>query len=284
MTRPLLKWAGGKSRLAAQISQAFPGNCRGTYYEPFIGSGSVFLHRAGAGQVGRSVLSDVNPKLVAFHVAVRDTPDDLLAELAKMPVEGWEPSYYAVREAFNTGPHAGPLHAARFLWLNRAGFNGLYRENRSGGFNVPIGRYTSVRMPEESHFREVSALLQGVEIITAGFEEIMRRAGSGDQVYCDPPYVPLNATAAFTEYSKEPFGLHEQLALAHASMRAAFRGAQVVLSNHDLPVVRNELYPESSGFRHVARPDVSRAISRSVTGRQAIREVIASIGPLRQVA
>jgi DNA adenine methylase len=282
--RPLLKWAGGKSKLAAQISAAFDGPCRGVWVEPFLGSASVFLHRRARGEVSDAILSDANPKLVALHVAVRDQVDDVLAELAAMPTRAWEPAYYDTREAFNAGPHAGPLHAARFIWLNRAGFNGLYRENRRGEFNVPIGRYAHLSPPGEAHLREVSELLQGVEIVSSGFADVMRRAGAGDQVYCDPPYVPLNATAAFTAYCKEPFGLDEQQALAQESMRAAFRGAQVVLSNHDLPIVRNELYPETSGFRHVARPQVGRAISREVHTRKAIAEVIASIGPLRHVA
>jgi DNA adenine methylase len=139
-------------------------------------------------------------------------------------------------------------------------------------------------IPKEAHFRTVSELLQGTEIRVGSFETVMKDAGAGDQIYCDPPYVPLNATAAFTAYCKSPFGLPHQQQLAHEAMQAAFRGAHVVLSNHDLPLVRNELYPESCGFRHVARPTVSRAISRKVTSRKGVREVIAAIGPLRQVA
>jgi DNA adenine methylase len=282
--RPLLKWAGGKSRLAQQIDEAFVGRCAGVYYEPFLGSASVYLYRLAAGSVDRAVLSDANPKLVALHVEVRDRPDDLLTELAKLPGETYREHYYAIREAYNAGPHEGPLHAARFLWLNRAGFNGLYRENRRGDFNVPVGRYKAITTPSEARVCEVSKALQGAELVCGSFEDVMRRASHGDQVYCDPPYVPLNATAAFTAYCKSPFGLAEQTELALEAMRAAFRGAQVVLSNHDLPLVRNELYPLTSGFRHVARLDVARAISREVTTRHAIREVIAAIGPLRQVA
>ncbi|HMV65403.1 MAG TPA: Dam family site-specific DNA-(adenine-N6)-methyltransferase [Myxococcota bacterium] len=282
--KPLLKWAGGKARLAPLISEAFPGPCRGVYYEPFVGSGAVFLHRRAAGEVTRAVLSDANPKLVAFHAAIRDDVDGVIAALDRMPLERWQDRYYEVRDAFNAGPHVGAEHAARFLWLNRAGFNGLYRENRSGEFNVPCGRYASLRMPAPEALRAVSALLAGVELRASPFGEILPMASVGDQVYCDPPYVPLTATAAFTAYCKDPFGLDEQQELARSAMRAAFRGAQVVLSNHDLPLVRDELYPESSGFKHVARPQVTRAISRDVTSRKAITEVIASIGPLRHVA
>lgn len=282
--RPLLKWAGGKSRLAPLISRAFGGPCAGTYLEPFLGSASVYLHRRAHGEVQESVLADVNPKLVALHEAVRDAVDDVLHELTLLPTASWQPMYYDVRAAFNTGPHLGPRHAARFLWLNRAGFNGLYRENRRGELNVPIGRYDTLKIPDEAHLRRVSELLAGATLVAGSFEDVMKRAGPRDQVYCDPPYVPLTATAAFTAYASCPFGLEEQKQLALASQRAAFRGAVVVLSNHDLPVVRNELYKESDGFRHVARPAVARAISRSVHSRQPITEVIAAIGPMRHVA
>lgn len=282
--KPLLKWAGGKARLAPLISRAFPGPCKGVYYEPFVGSGAVFLHRKAAEEVGPSVLSDANPKLVAFHRAIRDEVDEVIARLAELPYEGWERRYYEVRDAFNAGPHEGAAHAARFLWLNRAGFNGLYRENRAGEFNVPCGKYAALRMPAPDVMRAVSQLMAGVELVAGGFEQVLPLSGPGDQVYCDPPYVPLTATAAFTAYCKEPFGLNEQQELARAAMRAAFRGAQVVLSNHDLPLVRDELYPESSGFKHLERLQVARAISRDVTTRKSISEVIASIGPMRHVA
>ncbi|MFK7931050.1 MAG: DNA adenine methylase [Myxococcota bacterium] len=282
--RPLLKWAGGKARLAQSIGEAFQDPCKGVYYEPFCGAGSVFLYRRSKGQIDGAVLSDINPKLVAVHTAVRDTLDLLLEELDRLPQEDWRERYYEVRESYNEGPHEGPAHAARFIWLNRAGFNGLYRENRKGGFNVPIGRYDRLSFPEESHFRQVSELLQGVEIRTSTFEPILKRARKGDQVYCDPPYVPLSTTASFVGYHKSAFNQTHQLALAREAQRAAHEGAVVVLSNHDLPVVRTEIYPKDAGFVYVARPEVSRSISRKGAGRQRVGEVIARIGPLPRVA
>lgn len=278
--KPLLKWAGGKSRLAPSICEAFGGPCQGTYYEPFCGSAAVFLYRRACSEAGHAVLADVNAKLVAFHVAVRDDVEELISALASMPSEDYRDHYYDIRDAFNAGPHEGAEHAARFAWLNRAGFNGLYRENRKGHLNVPVGRYSRVAIPEPDRFREVSAALQGIEILHASFEEVMARAGEGDHVYCDPPYVPLSATASFTAYQKEPFGPDEQQALASAARRAAVSGARVVLSNHDLPLVRRELYPLHQGFEHVASPSVRRAISRKSSSRQAVAEVIARIGPL----
>ncbi len=278
--RPVLKWAGGKSRLAPQIALAMAEPCEGTYFEPFIGSAAVFLHLKSVGMVGDAVLADVNPKLAETHRALRDCVDDVLTELANLPSDDCRERYYEIRDAYNYGPWHGPRHAARLLWLNRAGYNGLYRENKSGKYNVPVGSYASLKLPSEERFREVSEALFGVEIRCADFAEILALAGTDDQVYCDPPYVPLSATARFTGYCALPFGLGEQRRLALAARSAAFRGARVVLSNHDLPVVRNELYPSTDGFQYVARPRVARAISRKATRREAVGEVIAAIGPL----
>jgi DNA adenine methylase len=280
--KPLLKWAGGKARIANAIEDAFAEPCTGTYFEPFAGSLAVFLYRRARGQVGAdAVLSDLNGKLMAVHRAVRDHLDDLLTELDGMPTEDWRDRYYDVREEYNAGPWAGPRHAARFLWLNRAGFNGLYRENRAGQFNVPLGRYAGVVMPDESRFRAVSAALQGVELRTCSYADALRRAGPGDHVYCDPPYVPLTATANFTGYLGDGFDHDAQLDLATRARAAARRGAKVVLSNHDLPVVRSELYPKKQGFRHVSKPVVSRAISRDKATRgRRVTELVARIGPL----
>lgn len=278
--RPILKWAGGKARLAPAICDAFGASCEGTYFEPFCGSGAVFFHRRATGMVSKAVLADANPKLVALHCAVRDDVEGLLDAVQRLPKEDWRERYYEVRDAFNEQPWDGLDNAARFLWLNRAGFNGLYRENRKGDFNVPVGRYSKLSFPSPEHFRTISRLLQGVELVVADFRDILARAGEGDHVYCDPPYVPLSETASFTGYCKEPFGFDEQRALAASARKAAFKGARVVLSNHDLPVVRNELYPPHGGFDHVSRPRVARAISRKALGRVPAGEVIAAIGPL----
>ena len=278
--KPLLKWAGGKARLAPSISLALGKTCEGTYFEPFMGSGAVYFHLKAQGKIGKAVLSDANGKLVEVHKAIRDRVADVLKALEAMPGEDWRERYYEVRESYNTGPWDGPEHAARFIWLNRAGCNGLYRENRQGRFNVPVGRYSRLSIPKDEHFHAISAMLADADLRSADFREILGEVGASDQVYCDPPYVPLSATACFTGYHSGPFGITEQKALAESARDAAHRGAVVVLSNHDLPVVRDELYPLDRGFRHVARPSVSRAISRKASNRKPVHEVIAAIGPM----
>jgi DNA adenine methylase len=281
--RPLLKWAGGKAKLAPAIAEVLGEPCQGTYLEPFLGSGAVYLHLRAAGRVGEAVLSDVNGRLVAMHRAVQQDVDAVLEELSRFPLNDWQSAYYRIRDEYNQGPAEGPRHAARLLWLNRAGFNGLYRENREGRYNVPIGRYDALSLPEEAHFRAVSAALQSARLLTSSFEQVMAAAGPRDQVYCDPPYVPLSSSASFTGYCASPFGPAEQARLADVARRAALRGARVVLSNHDLPVVRHELYPTVLGFQHSARPRVARAISRSAHSRTPVAEVLAAIGPLAAV-
>lgn len=278
--KPVLKWAGGKAKLAPQICGAFGEPCEGTYYEPFVGAGAVFFYRRAMGTVKRAVLSDANGKLMEVHRAIRDDVHGVLRALDAMPADDWRERYYEVRARYNEVPPKGNAHAARFLWLNRAGYNGLYRENRKGAYNVPIGSYAKLSLPSREVFMLISDLLQGVELVTGSFEMVMSEASEEDQVYCDPPYVPLSSTASFTGYCAGGFDHEDQKALALSARKAALRGARVVLSNHDLPVVRNELYPERNGFALVGRPRVKRAISRNASERRRVCEVIASIGPL----
>lgn len=271
--RPLLKWAGGKSRLAADVEAAFGEPCRGTYYEPFAGSLAVYLARRAAGTVGDALLSDVNGKLIETHRAIRDDVDGVLAEIQRLPAMYDNAVHLAVRDAFNAGPHAGPAHAARFLWLNRTCYNGLYRES-SNGYNVPSnvkkGRPPRrVRLPSESRFREVSDALQSAGLLVCSFHEAMSRAGDGDQVYADPPYVPIKRTG-WVDYTAAGFGPPEQVALAQLARGASARGARVVLSNHDVPWAR-ELYAGCA----VTELDVGRSIGRTAGSRRTVRELLA---------
>jgi len=231
--------------------------------------------------VSRAVLADANAKLIEVHRVIRDDVQGLMDKLDEMPGDDWREKYYEVREQFNEGPPSGALHAARFIWLNRAGFNGLYRENKKGSYNVPVGSYAKLSIPKPDHFKKVAELLKGVELVAAKFEEVMSEVSDGDQAYCDPPYVPLSETASFTGYYRDGFGWDQQRMLGTVARKAAFKGAKVVISNHDLPVVRNELYPRAEGFRYVAKPRVARAISRNALKRKAVTEVIAAIGPLQ---
>lgn len=277
--RPPFKWAGGKARLAARIATTFQGTCRGTYFEPFLGAGAVFLRLSALGRLTAphaAVLSDLNGKVVEVHRVLRDDVDGLIQALKRLPFEDWAARYYDVRTAYNAGPHEGPAHAARFIWLNFAGFNGLYRENKKGGFNVPVGQHSTFRLPSEARLRAVAGLLNGVELRTASFEAVMAEAKQGDWVYCDPPYLPLPGKKSFTSYVSGPFGEREHHRLAEASLAAAQRGAHVVLSNHDVDATCN-LYPEEWGFQRGDSFPVQRRISCGTRGH--VDELLLEIGP-----
>lgn len=276
--KPLIKWAGGKARLAPTIAEAL-GPIERKYYEPFLGGAAVFLHLRSTGFDGQAVLTDTNERLINMYQILRDDCDGLLEALHALPKDDWRDRYYEMREEFNEEPpDLAPIlrfrvrNAALFLWLNRHCFNGLYRENKAGRFNVPVGSYKTINFPSRERFHEVSVALQGALILCRPFGVSLANAGPGDVVYCDPPYVPRNTTANFVGYTKDGFGAQAQIALTHAAMDASARGARVVLSNHDLPVVR-EMY---SGFSITAL-QVSRSISREGSTRAKVGEVLAVV-------
>lgn len=215
-------------------------------------------------------LNDANADLVNLHTQVAGGANELVAELGTLfvPENNSGERFYALRGEFNEGP--APLRrAALFIYLNRHGYNGLCRYNRSGGFNVPFGKYDAPGMPAEE-LLAASALLRGATITQKDFREVLHDCGKGDVVYCDPPYVPLSKTASFTAYAAGGFGPHDQRELVDEARAAAKRGARVVLSNHDTPETR-ELYlgAELESIR------VHRAISQRAETRGLVGELIA---------
>lgn len=269
--RPIIKWAGGKSKLAVQVAELL-GPISGTYFEPFLGGAAVFLHLRSQGFEGKAVLADTNARLINMYEILRADCAGLLDELHELPKDDWRERYYDMRDRFNGTPFKAES-AALFLWLNRHCFNGLYRENKAGKFNVPIGKYKTINFPSEERFYEVSEALQGTIILHASFDTVIGIAGPNDVVYCDPPYVPLNVTAKFTNYTKDGFSFDDQKALTAEASAAAQRGARVVLSNHDLPVVR-EMYSEFE----ITSLKAKRSISRKGSSRKPVGEVLAVAG------
>lgn len=197
-----------------------------TYYEPFVGGGAVFFALAAAGRIERAVLGDTNEELMAAYVALRREPAKVVRILRGMRHS--EGEYYRVRAA---SPKSLPERAARLIYLNHTGYNGLYRVNRAGEFNVPFGRYQNPRICDEENLLAVSRALEHVELVVGDFERLCARAEVGDAVYLDPPYVPLSATAKFKEYGSNPFGIEEHRRLARVFADLAARGVHAVLSN-----------------------------------------------------
>ena len=285
--RPLLKWAGGKRQLLPVLRQHYPASFR-RYVEPFLGSGAVFFDLYGRGALtGRqALLADANRDLIGCYAMVRDRVAaviEALAELEQGHRAGGDAFYYEVRNnRFNVARAAGappsPELAAMFFYLNRTGYNGLYRLNRAGGFNVPAGRYANPTICDPVHLREVSTALRsrGVTIVHRTFAESLADAGEGDFIYCDPPYAPLSRTASFASYTAGGFDWFDQSTLQQAVVRARERGAWVVLSNSCTPEIE-ALYGAASatavGLR-VHRVPARRAINSQAGLRGTVNEVL----------
>lgn len=261
--RPVLKWAGGKTQLLPQILERLPARIE-PFFEPFVGGAAVFFALAAEGRFQRAVLADRNPDLVAVYRALQADAEAVIDELSQMRHS--EAEYYRIREL---SPRRLAQRAARVIYLNKTGYNGLYRVNRSGQFNVPFGRYKKPNICDAENLRAAARVLEGVEIVEADFEEVCVRARPGDAVYLDPPYVPLSKTANFTAYARHPFGPSEHQRLARAFTELERRRVAAVLSNSDTPETR-ALY---RGFR-AKKVQVSRAINSRPTARGPIDELL----------
>lgn len=261
---PFLKWAGGKTQLLAQFAPLFPApGSYARYVEPFLGGGAVFF----AMRPPVAVLADVNAEIVDCYEAVRSCPEDVIRALDKH--EYTSDHYYRVRA---DKPKGLAARAARTIYLNKTGYNGLYRVNRSGGFNVPMGRYTNPGFRSPTLFatlRACSVALASAKLVPGDFERMLGDAGVGDFVYLDPPYVPVSETSDFTSYVPGGFGWADQERLAAACVALSGRGARFMLSNSDTPAVR-ALYDR---FR-VDTVRAARSINSKGSGRGQVGEVV----------
>lgn len=235
--RPFLKWAGGKGRLLSQYEPFFPASID-TYYEPFLGGGAVFFHLAGRAK--RAVLGDINPELVNVYCCVRDQVEPLIRHLWDHQRRHTPDYYYEVRQQQSL---RSPVErAARLIYLNKTCYNGLYRENSQGHFNVPVGNYKKPAICDPSLLRAASAALRIADIQTFSFETLRSRSiAPRDFVYFDPPYHPISPTSSFTGYSRYGFTGDDQERLATVFRTLATQGQRVMLSNSDCEFIR-ELY------------------------------------------
>jgi DNA adenine methylase len=237
-----------------------------TYFEPFFGGGAVFFALAREGRFARAYLSDVNPELVNVYRALRDDVDAVIERLRRMKFS--EQEYYKVRAQ---KPRTAVGQAARTIYLNKTGFNGLYRVNRSGEFNVPFGRHVNPTICDERNLRAVAAVLTDVELAVEDFAKCCQRAMPGDAVYLDPPYLPLSPTAYFTSYDRHPFLLPEHEHLAQVFDDLTGRGVPAVLSNSCTPDSKR-LYMA----HHIEYPLMARNINRDSNKRGKIKEILVS--------
>lgn len=273
MTAPLLKWPGGKAGTAQRIRARFPAQLVGVLREPFAGSAAFSL---SLGWAANCILNDANARLMEVHRWVRDAPDSVVDALRSLPgEEDWRDAYYDVRSAFNAErvPALSAVQAARLIWLNKACFNGLYRENAAGGFNVPRGSYARLALPSAERIREVSVALQPATLTTGAYKSTVANASEGDWLYVDPPY----DGKTFTGYVAGGFGWADQLDLARACAAAVGRGVHVVMSN--AATDRMLMLLAFHGF-HVETFTTTRSIGRTAESRSApAHELLAWAGP-----
>ena len=265
--RPFLKWAGGKQWLTPIADQLLSPNFSGTYYEPFLGGGAIFF----ALSTSQSVLCDTNEELIATYQALRDDVDSVVAVLRRYPHD--RDFFEQIRRR---KPRTPATVAARFIYLNKTAFNGLYRVNLRGEFNVPFGRYVNPTICQEARLREAAAALMNAELRCVDFERAVAGAGAGDFVYLDPPYITGHTNNGFLKYNAHLFSWEDQKRLSRVAKELQSRGVSVLVTNADHPAVA-ELYEDS--FRRY------RAQRRSLIGgvgsvRSNVYETLLSSYPI----
>jgi DNA adenine methylase len=291
----LLKWAGGKRQLLPTLRTFYPATFH-RYWEPFLGSGAVFFDLHARGRLADHVvtLTDDNPDLIACYRAVVDCPEQVIGELTRLAARHERDGaahYYAVRnERFNPrraearNAQAGALRydaalAAMFIYLNRTGYNGLFRLNSDGEFNVPAGRYAKPRICDAVNLRRVAEALgrPGVTLGRSRFDRAIDSAQPGDFLYFDPPYAPMSRTANFTSYTTEGFDADDQKHLRDVVVTLARRGCHIVMSNSTSPDIAT-LYEDSKDVKAAGlkcyRIPARRAINSNAKKRGVVEEYV----------
>jgi DNA adenine methylase len=275
MGEPILKWAGGKRQLLTEITARFPVGYGG-YHEPFVGGGAVFF----ALEPERGSINDINTRLINFYEVVQEWPDELIRE--NRTHEYTDEYYYNARDEFNElhtaegkNREQAIREASLLLYLNRTCFNGLYRENSDGEFNVSIGNYTNPDWIRADAIKAAHKILQNTTIHNEDFEYVRNEVSNNDLVYFDPPYQPVSRTADFTSYHADGFDKEDQKRLRDVAVDLGDAGVYVVLSNSP-PVA--ELYEEYEEFS-IEMVEATRAINSDADNRDEVAEVLISNVP-----
>ncbi|MCF7831889.1 MAG: DNA adenine methylase [Candidatus Pacebacteria bacterium] len=269
--KPFVKWVGGKRQLLAQfrLMNLYPPEkfnpVKNTYFEPFVGGGAVFFDLLPQ----NAVLSDMNKELVTTYNVIKNDVEALIKSLKK---HKHSKEYFLKIRAKNPDKLSDMQVASRFIYLNRTAFNGMYRVNSSGGFNVPFGKYDNPMICDEVNLRRVSDALKKVTIKHQDYKEVLKKAKKGDFIYFDPPYYPISKTASFTAYTKDVFLDKEQIELRDTFVELHKRGCFVMLSNSDADFI-NEIYSGIKGVR-ISKVEAGRAINSKASGRGKIKEVL----------
>lgn len=261
--KPFLKWAGGKRWLVNRPEVNFP-EFTGKYIEPFLGGGAVYFHL----RPEAALLSDANSRLVDTYLAIKNEWGLVERELRRLQKLHSRDFYYEERRRSR---RSRATQAAQFIYLNRTCWNGLYRENLKGEFNVPVGTKNKVIFEDES-FEEISELLRSAEIVNSDFECSINRAVAGDFVFADPPYTTAHNHNGFVKYNQKIFSWDDQIRLKESIFAAVERGVHVMVTNADHESI-HELYEDVAKFKSVGRPSV---IAGKASKRTRTSEVLYS--------
>ncbi|KUJ94434.1 MULTISPECIES: DNA adenine methylase [Archaeoglobus] len=271
MLKPLVKWAGGKRQLLPELIKRVPSNWD-TYYEPFVGGGALLIELYNQRRLKSAVISDLNEELINLYKVVKNNPAELIEALNNPHFKNEKETYLKLRKRFNEiigNPEYSVERASLFLYLNKHCYNGLWRVNKKGKFNVPFGRYTNPSMPSEELILEFSKMLKNVEILNYDFEEAVKSSREGDFVYFDPPYQPVSDTAYFTDYTSQGFDYSEQKRLAKVCKKLSKRGVYVMVSNSNTDEIK-ELYDDF----YIFVVNANRFINSKADRRKGATEVI----------
>lgn len=267
--KPFLRWVGGKRQLLPELRKELPAKFE-TYYEPFVGGGTLFFDLRANGFKGNAVLGDANDRLIRSYRGIKTHVEDVVDNLRRARVK--PEVFYAEREALGFDNWVDSRVASWFIYLNKCCFNGLWRVNKSGKFNVPFGKWkTPPTICDDSNLHACARALRNTKLVVGPFERTVFSAKCGDLVYFDPPYMPVSATANFTSYTKDGFGWQEQESLARCAVALRKEGVHVILSHPDVPPIR-VLYQHLK-FK-IRRVEARRAVNSDASKRGPVGELI----------
>ena len=283
--KPFIKWAGGKSQLLEEIRKKYPAKIE-RYCEPFVGGGAVLLDVLANFQPKEVLINDINPELINTYIHIRDNAEDVISMLSEMQEAFWNMDneqrkeyFYSKRDRFNEliqEALATEEKAALFIFINKTCFNGLYRVNGKGLYNVPMGSYKKPPICDAENIRLISGLLQGVTINCGDYSECAGFIDNNTFVYIDPPYRPLSETSSFTSYAKTEFGDEQQIQLGHFIEHISEKGAKVVASNSDPHNTdeNDDFFDDIYKMFVIDRVAATRMINSNSTGRGTISELL----------
>jgi DNA adenine methylase len=291
IAKPFLKWAGGKTQLISEIEKALPfqfNNSKFTYIEPFVGSGAIlFWMLNNYPNMEKAVINDINADLINTYKTIASKPKELISvleilqnEYHSLDLKELEKKeyYYEKRELYNTRNTEKSTQAALFIFLNRTCFNGLYRVNKSNGYNVPMGSYKKPTICDRENILAVSKALQRVEILCGDYQKTLDSVSQNSLFYFDPPYKPLNETSSFNSYAKDEFNDFEQIRLRDFCAKLDIMGHQWILSNSDVKGkdMNDNFFDDLYSEFNINRVDAKRSINANPDKRGKLTELLIS--------